>query len=128
MQTFESTLIVTQNDLDELNHVNNIRYVEWVQDVAKAHWLKNASPKIINDYHWVMLSHYIEYKSPALLNDVIRLKTYVINSEGVTTTRMVEIYNDSDKLLAKSETTWCLINSQTKRPARITPEIMDLFS
>ena len=128
MQTFETTLIVTQNDLDELNHVNNIRYVEWVQDVAKAHWLKHASPKIINDYHWIMLSHYIEYKSPALLNDVITLKTYVINSEGVTTTRMVEIYKDSDTLLAKSETTWCLINSQTKRPARITPEIMDLFS
>ncbi|MEN3322258.1 thioesterase family protein [Mariniflexile soesokkakense] len=128
MQTFETTLVVTQNDLDELNHVNNIRYVEWVQDIAKAHWLKNASSKIIKDYHWVMLSHYIEYKSSALLNDVIKLKTYVINSEGVTTTRIVEIYNDADKLLAKSETTWCLISSKTKRPSRITPEIINLFS
>ena len=128
MQTFETTLVVTQNDLDELNHVNNIRYVEWVQDVAKSHWLSNASPEIINNYYWVMLSHYIEYKSEALLNDAIKLKTYVINCEGVTTTRMVEICNSNDKLLAKSETTWCLINSQTKRPAQITPEIIDLFS
>lgn len=128
MQTFETTLVVTQNDLDELNHVNNIRYVEWVQDVAKSHWLSNASPEIINNYYWVMLSHYIEYKSEALLNDVIKLKTYVINSEGVTTTRMVEICNSNDKLLAKSETTWCLISNETKRPARIMPEIIDLFS
>lgn len=128
MQTFETTLVVTQNDLDELNHVNNIRYVEWVQDIAKAHWLANASPDIINDYYWVMLSHYIEYKNEALLNDIIKLKTYVINSQGVTITRIVEIYNNSDKLLAKSETTWCLISTETKRPARITPEIIDLFS
>ncbi|MFG6687355.1 acyl-CoA thioesterase [Mariniflexile sp. HNIBRBA6329] len=128
MQTFETTLTVIQKDLDELNHVNNIRYVEWVQDIAKAHWLKNASPKITKEYYWVMLSHYIEYKSSALLNDVIKLKTYVINSEGVTTTRIVEIYNDAEKLLAKSETNWCLISSETKRPARITPEIIDLFS
>nr|WP_317195010.1 thioesterase family protein [Mariniflexile gromovii] len=127
MATFETTLIVNKNDLDELNHVNNIRYVEWVQDVAKAHWQEKASTKIIKDYHWVMLSHYIEYKSSAFLNDVIKLKTYIINYKGATSTRIVEIYNDTDKLLAKSETTWCLINSETNRPARITPEIIDLF-
>ena len=39
MQIFETSRIVKTNDLDELNHVNNIRYVEWVQNIAKAHWL-----------------------------------------------------------------------------------------
>ena len=128
MQIFETTLTVTRHDLDELNHVNNIRYVEWVQDIAKAHWQEKASSKIKNNYHWVMLSHYIEYKSAALLNDIIRLKTYIINYEGVKTTRIVEIYNNTNKLLTKSETTWCLINIETNKPARITPEITHLFS
>ncbi|MDO7173335.1 acyl-CoA thioesterase [Mariniflexile sp. AS56] len=128
MQTFETSLTVTENDLDELNHVNNIRYVQWVQDIAKAHWLKNASENILKTYHWVMLSHYIEYKGSALLDDVVTIKTYVVDSKGATSMRMVEIYNDAQKLLTKSETSWCLINTKTKRPARITPEIIDLFN
>jgi acyl-CoA thioester hydrolase len=128
MQIFETSRIVKPNDLDELNHVNNIRYVEWVQNIAKAHWLQNASPKIIKDYYWVMLSHCIEYKSAAFLNDNIKLKTYVTKSEGVTSVRIVEISNANNKLLAKSETRWCLISNQTNRPARITAEIIDLFS
>lgn len=127
MQTFETRLTVSQNDLDELNHVNNIKYVEWVQEIAKSHWLKKAPLKIINNYHWIMLSHSIEYKSPAFLNDIINLKTYIINYEGAKSARCVEIYNDADKLLAKSKTLWCLINSKTNRPVRITPEIIGLF-
>lgn len=128
MQIFESSLQVTQNDLDELNHVNNIRYIEWVQDIAKAHWLKYASKNIITEYFWVMLSHCIEYKSAAYLNDCIKLKTYVIKSEGVKSVRIVEMFNDKNKLLAKSETTWCLMSSKTNRPARITSEIIELFN
>lgn len=128
MQTFETTLIVTHDDLDELNHVNNIKYVEWVQNIAKAHWHEKATSNIIANYFWVMLSHFIEYKSPALLNDVIKLKTYVIHYKGATCTRVVEICNATDKLLAKSETNWCLIQSKTKRPVRITPEIIELFN
>ena len=128
MQIFETSTIVKPNDLDELNHVNNVRYIEWVQNIAKAHWLQNASQKIIKDYYWVMLSHCIEYKSAAILNDSIKLKTYVTKSEGVTSVRVVEINNSSDKLLAKSETTWCLMSTKTNRPARITAEIIELFS
>lgn len=128
MQIFETSTIVKPNDLDELNHVNNVRYVEWVQNIAKAHWVHSASKQILKDYYWVMLSHFIEYKSAALLNDSIKFKTYVVKSEGVTSVRMVEISNANNKLLAKSETTWCLMSVQTNRPTRITSEIIELFS
>lgn len=128
MQIFETSTIVKPNDLDDLNHVNNVRYVEWVQKIAKAHWEHRASKQILKDYYWVMLSHFIEYKRAALLNDSIKFKTYVVKSEGVTSVRMVEISNANNKLLAKSETTWCLMNVQTNRPTRITSEIIELFS
>ena len=37
MQTFETQLrTVTAKDLDELNHVNNVRYVQWVQDMCQS--------------------------------------------------------------------------------------------
>ncbi len=129
MQIFEKLITVTKDDLDELNHVNNVRYVKWVNDVAKEHWLQNASEDICKEYFWVLISHNIEYKNSALLNDIIKLKTYVIKTEGVTSTRIVEMYhNKTQKLLIKSETKWCLMSSKTLRPTRINLEIVNLFN
>jgi acyl-CoA thioester hydrolase len=45
MTTFKYQIKVTQADLDELRHVNNVRYLQWVQDVAEAHWLLKAAPE-----------------------------------------------------------------------------------
>lgn len=129
MQSFETHLIVAQEDLDNLNHVNNVRYVQWVQDVAVQHWNAQATEKILSEYFWVLLKHTIAYKNPAILGDVITLKTYIKSSAAVTCIRMVEIYNkNTDKLLASSETTWCLLSQKNMRPSRITDEIRTLFS
>ena len=38
MTGFEMFHTVISQDLDDLMHVNNVRYVQWVQDLAKAHW------------------------------------------------------------------------------------------
>jgi len=128
MKIFESNLTVKQDDLDELNHVNNVRYVQWVQEVAKMHWQNEASSEMIKNYYWVMIKHCIEYKNSAYLNDVVTLKTYIENSKGPISTRIVEIINyESGQLLAKSKTEWCLINVQNQKPMRITPEIEGLF-
>lgn len=129
MQIFEKLITVTQDDLDELNHVNNVRYVQWVNDIAKEHWLQNATDNILEDYFWVLLSHRIEYKNSALLNDIVKLKTYVIKAEGVTSTRIVEMYhNKTKRLLVKSKTNWCLMSSKTLRLTRINSEIANLFN
>lgn len=129
MQTFEIQLIVTQDDLDSLNHVNNVRYVQWVQDVAEQHWNENATDQILSEYFWVLLDHHISYKNPAILGDVITLRTYIKSSGGVTCVRVVEIIDlNTDKLLASSETKWCLVSQKNMKPARITEEIRILFS
>lgn len=128
MQIFEKTITVSHHDLDGLNHVNNVRYVQWVQDVAEAHWSLKAPTEILDAYFWVMLSHHIQYKGQAFLNDVLVLKTFVTKSEGVTSTRMVEIYNkNSGKLLTNSETNWCFMSKENNRPARIPQNIIELF-
>ncbi|WP_027126608.1 acyl-CoA thioesterase [Gelidibacter mesophilus] len=129
MQTFEIHIIVAQDDLDNLNHVNNVRYVQWVQDVAEQHWHTKATDDMLSEYFWILLKHTIEYKNPAVLGDVLKLKTFIIESGGVKCVRKVEIYNkNTEKLLASSETKWCLVSQQTMKPARITEEIKTLFS
>ena len=128
METYEKLITVTEKDLDGLNHVNNVRYVQWVQDVAEEHWTSKANHRILDTYYWVMINHHIQYKGQAFLNDVMLLKTYVIKSEGVISTRIVEIYNnETGKLLTTSETNWCFISKANNRPTRIPPDIITLF-
>ena len=128
MQIFEKTITVSKEDLDQLNHVNNVRYVQWVQDMAEAHWLQNVTVDILDNYFWVLVSHHIDYKNQAVLGDVLKLKTYVSKSEGFFSIRSVDIYNTSnDKLIVKSETKWCFMSLVTKRPTRIPIEIITLF-
>jgi acyl-CoA thioester hydrolase len=128
MTGFETFHTVISQDLDDLMHVNNVRYVQWVQDLAKAHW--EAATTLIQqkDNIWVLLSHHIDYKSSAKMSDEIHLKTYFRSSEGVTSTRIVEMFHkDSGKLIVKSETTWCLLDGNSKKPKRISPEIAAVF-
>ncbi|GAA4950895.1 acyl-CoA thioesterase [Algibacter agarivorans] len=128
MNIYETTLAVTKTHIDDLNHVNNVHYVQWVQNIAKAHWQSKASEDLQNRYSWFLISHFIEYRNAAFLNDTIKIKTYIEKSEGVTSTRIVEMHHaNTNKLLAKSETKWCFVNAKTERPTRITQEIVDLF-
>jgi acyl-CoA thioester hydrolase len=128
MQVFEKTITVYKEDLDELNHVNNVRYVQWVQDIAKEHWLTYASKEVLETYSWFLVSHHIEYKSQALLGDELLFKTLVPKIAGVSTVRHVEITNaKTEQLIVSSKTKWCLIDSKTQRPTRITTEIAQLF-
>ena len=128
MQVFEELKTVQQTDLDNLNHVNNVRYVQWVQDVAEAHWESEISDHISNNFFWVLLEHHIYYHAPAVLDDVLKLKTYVTDSEGVKSFRTVEIYNeDTDQLLVKSETVWAFMSKSTGKPSRISAEVKELF-
>jgi acyl-CoA thioester hydrolase len=129
MKYLEKEIIVSKNDLDDLNHVNNVVYIHWVQEIAKTHWKSLVSNEIIKNYFWVLLEHEIKYLNPAFLNDKIRLKTYIEKTDGVKSSRIVEIYNkDTNKLLVTSKTIWCLINAKTGKPNRITEDIKKAFS
>ena len=128
MLIFEKHITVSSEDLDARNHVNNVRYVQWVQDIAEDNWIANTSTSMRESYYWVMLSHHIQYKAEAVLGDDLLLKTFVTKAEGFRSTRMVEIYNrNTNKLLTTSETIWCFMSHKTNKPTRITQDIIDLF-
>ena len=128
MKVLEKEIIVSKNDLDELNHVNNIKYVNWILEIAKIHWRSLVSDETLGNYHWVLLEHQIKYLHPALLNDRIRIKTYVEETKEIKSSRIVNIYNKhTDKLLVTSRTIWCLISSKSGKPTRLTNEIKKAF-
>lgn len=126
MKIHQKQIQVIQDDLDQNNHVNNIRYVKWVNDIAMSHWQTQASQSNLDHYFWVMLSHKIEYKHQILLGETVTLKTYVKSCEGLFSIRIVEILVGK-KLCAYSETKWCFMNNKTLKPNRIPQEIIALF-
>lgn len=130
-EIFEQTIKVTKDDLDELEHVNNVRYVQWIQDIAKAHWEKRAPEEMKKEFFWVVIRHEVDYKQQAFLEDELLLKTFIGDQTHVTSTRHVTILNlnkETGKVLVEAKSTWCLMNLETKRPFKITPQMLQIFT
>ncbi|NVK83774.1 MAG: acyl-CoA thioesterase [Cytophagia bacterium] len=127
-KVFEMEIVVQQEHLDEMNHVNNVQYLQWVQDVAKAHWENAAMTHWLAEYAWVALSHHIEYKKPAFLGEELVLKTHVHEFTGVKSVRLVRVFRkETDELLVQSKTEWCMIRKDNLRPVRVPEEIAKPF-
>ena len=127
--SFEHTIRVVPADLDEQNHVNNLVYVRWVLDAATAHWLSLTTPEIRAEVAWVLLRHEIDYLSPALLGDDVRVRTEVGHLKGLTFERNTTVrHAESGRELVASRTLWCPIDPRTGRPRRVSAELRALFS
>ncbi|CAM1343475.1 acyl-CoA thioesterase [Tenacibaculum amylolyticum] len=117
---------VVAHEIDELQHVNNVVYVQWVQDIAKQHWEVLTKDHKLDDVVWVLIRHEIDYKNQAVLDDEVTVKTWVGETAGVTSVRYVESYKGTT-LLTKSKTTWCLLDAKTFKPTRINDAIKNLM-
>lgn len=128
MDIFEKSVTVRKDDLDQLEHVNNVRYVEWIQEVSREHWEKRVSERIKKEVVWVVLSHHVQYKGQARLGDRILIRTFIAETKGAISVRVVEMRNaDTKTLLMESKTEWCLLSVAQLKPMRISKEIRSLF-
>ncbi|MEX0997141.1 MAG: thioesterase family protein [Flavobacteriaceae bacterium] len=128
MKPFQKEITVQKTVIDDLKHVNNVAYLQWIQDIAEQHWNEKTDAALRKKIAWVVVNHFIEYKAPAFENDVLILKTWVENYSGVTSERHTEIIRKADqKLVVKAKTLWCMIDATTGKPARITQELIQNF-
>ena len=127
MSVFETTYAVIASDIDELNHVNNVVYLSWIQNIANLHWTQLKQDQDTSVYVWVVIRHEIDYIGQALLGDSIVAKTWVGETGGIRSIRHVEFYKNN-KLIVKAQTTFCLVNSKTFKPTRITDQILMMLA
>jgi acyl-CoA thioester hydrolase len=122
---FQQDLSVKSKHLDEQNHVNNLEYMRWVLDISEAHWISKTPLDIREKYAWFVLDHYIQYKQQAFLGDELVLTTWIENYSKVTSERRVRITRKTDgKTIVEAKTNWCFIDQQSKKPTRITTEVV----
>jgi len=109
---------IVAEDIDFMGHVNNARYLGWVQDVVLAHWQKLAPADEVAGKAWVALKHEITYRKPAFLADDIVARTVLEKIAGARAFYNTVIARGED-VLAEVQSMWCCIDSTSLRPARI---------
>lgn len=125
-KTFNHPIEVGPEHLDELHHVNNIYYVQWIQDTAGAHWLNTAPEHIKNEIYWVVRRHEIDYLKPAFAGDQLTGHTWVKEMGGVKSLRRVDILRN-DEVLCSAQTLWICVGRSDMKPRRISDELAGLF-
>ena len=124
--SYQYSFKVEKKDIDELNHVNNVVYLQWVNHISEQHWNFLAPAEIRQKYIWVVLRHELDYLNQAFLGDEITMITWIGESLGVKSVRHVHIYKGTTVLL-KAESTWCLLDQKSLRPTRIKEDILSLL-
>jgi acyl-CoA thioester hydrolase len=126
---FEMMLRVGPSDIDELGHLNNVRYVQWVQDVAVAHsasvgldWAAYAAMRGV----FVLRRHEADYLRSILVDAELRARTWLGNKRGVQVDRYIEFF-EGELLVFKSMTRWVYIDLDAQRPARIPKAVFEAF-
>lgn len=114
------------SDFDELDHVNNVIYLNWVQKAAGSHWQTVAPESYRKKVYWVVLRHEIDYRKPILAGEIIAARTWVEEMRGVRSVRKVEIFSDTE-IKARATTTWVMMDASSQRPMRINAELTELF-
>jgi len=126
--TFEMTFTAGPEHIDELGHVNNAVWVQWIQQVAVAHW-EAAAPRPHKDaYFWVVVRHEIDYLRPAHVGDRVTARTWVGDAQqGALSDRYVEFIGADGKVRVRAKTQWAIIDKALGRPIRVPPEVIAPF-
>jgi acyl-CoA thioester hydrolase len=120
---FSTHLTVTAAEIDELSHVSNVVYLQWVLLAARRH--SEAVGLSLNDYlstkhAFVVTRHELDYLRPAVEHDEIEITTQVSAMTVATSVRHTRIIRARDQeLLARAVTRWAYVDLATGRPARI---------
>lgn len=122
----DHAIAITPDDIDFMGHVNNARYLGWVQDAVLEHWRKLAPAEEVASKAWVALKHEITYRKPAFLEDDVIARTVLESTKGARAFYRTVISRGED-VLAEVQSAWCCIDAETLRPARIGEEVRRFF-
>ena len=125
---FTHSLKARPEHIDELGHVNNAVWVQWIQEVALAHWYSVAAADHQDDYVWVVVRHEIDYLRAAFAGDVLMASTWVGEApKGARFDRHMEFVGDDGKVRVRARTQWAIIDKASGRPIRVPPEVVAPF-
>ena len=74
--TYSRIFSIPESSIDENGHVNNVAYVQWMQDIAVEHYASIGGVAAQGPHAtWVIREHKVEYLLPAFAGEEIEIKT-----------------------------------------------------
>ncbi len=117
---------IAASDIDFMGHVNNASYLKWVQDAVVSHWQRLAHPDAVAAHLWVALKHEITYRKPTFLGDDV-IATVLLERVQGARAFYETIIRRGEEVLAEVKSSWCCLDAETLRPARVARDVIEHF-
>lgn len=118
-------------DIDDLQHVSNVRVLHWMNEAAKAHSesLGFDVPRYRREGGvFVVRRHEIEYLQSGYLGEELVLATWPSALKRSLAERRHEVRRLSDgALLARGHNLWVFVDAESGRPKRVPPAVAAAF-
>ena len=117
--------------IDGNGHVNNVRFVQWMQDIAVAHAAREGGTEAAKAAGgtWFVRSHHIDYLAQAFETDRLVVQTWVVDFRRARSRRRFRFLRAADgAVLARAETEWVFVDGATGKPRAIPPEVSSRFA
>ena len=127
---FSHQFVVPKDAIDGNGHVNNVVYIQWIQDVAIRHSDACGGTMILEatDFTWVVRSHSVNYLKPAFEGDLLEARTWVAAMRRVRSLRRTAFVRASDgEVIATGATEWVMVDESTGRPCAIPENVSAVF-
>ena len=122
------TFTALPQHIDELGHVNNAVWADWIQQIATAHWSAVASPAHQAAYIWVVTRHEIDYRGNIALGESVIAETFIPSApSGARFDRRVDFTDAAGKVIVSAQTTWALIDKASGRLQRVREDVAAPF-
>jgi acyl-CoA thioester hydrolase len=125
---FAKAFTAAAEHIDELGHVNNAVWLQWVQDIATAHWSALADAGHVDRYVWVVTRHEIDYRGNVGLGETVTGETWIPNPpKGAQFDRCVEFRDAAGKRLVAVKSTWAMLDRASGRLVRVPADVAAPF-
>lgn len=130
MTHYTKTITIPPTAIDENGHVNNVVYVQWMQDIAVEHYASAGGVAAQGENAtWVVREHKVEYLQPAFAGQEIEIRTWVEDARRVRSMRKYEFVRKADGVvLVRGETDWVFVDTRSGRPLPIPKAVINLLS
>ena len=126
---FKKIIAVSASAIDGNGHVNNVAYVQWMQDLAVEHYASLHGVEAQGpNFTWVVREHKIEYLLTAFEGEEIEAQTWIANVRRVRSLRCYKFVRRPDaKLLVRGETDWVFVDVKTGAPRAIPAPVAGIM-
>jgi len=123
---FHHPINVRPDDIDHMGHVNNSVYLKWVQEAVVDYWEKVAPPDAVAEHLWIALSHQIQYRLPAFLDDLVIADVIAERMNGARAF-FTTVIKRGEEVVAEVHSVWCCLDAASRKPARLAREVAVRF-